>query len=389
MKTVLFNTHDLVLLFTLYQCILFGLCLLTFKKGNKLSHLLLALFLFSYAAIPLDTLINYGEAFRSYALEVSVNLFYLFGYAYWLEAVFLLFYVRSLIYRDFRFKPQDLLFLLPLVLYFFYHLDTWYWLSDNEKMLQLQQNYAGNEAISQRFIGLGRECFRLFCAILCFVELRRYQSRLKDNFANLESVDLNWLAILVIGFLFIRADAILVSLALFSSFEFNHHIDYELLGLISNYTVLILVSVLIFFSLRFQTGLSGIWQQQRTVDSGAKYEKQQPDESSIAQIKAYMQQHKPFLNPLLTLDSLASQLQLSPRVLSQIINRHFEQNFFEFINQYRISESQRLLSDAALKHTTIIEIMDRSGFNSKATFNTLFKKRLGKTPSQYRKQQLQ
>lgn len=110
MKTVLFNTHDLVLLITLYQCILFGLCLLTFKAGNKLSHLLLALFLFSYAAIPLDTLINYGEAFRSFTLGISANLFYIFGYAYWLESVLLLFYVRSLIYRDFRFKRQDLWF---------------------------------------------------------------------------------------------------------------------------------------------------------------------------------------------------------------------------------------------------------------------------------------
>ncbi|QLE85025.1 helix-turn-helix transcriptional regulator [Shewanella sp. Scap07] len=387
MKTVLFNTHDLVLLITLYQCILFGLCLLTFKAGNKLSHLLLALFLFSYAAIPLDTLINYGEAFRSFTLGISANLFYIFGYAYWLESVLLLFYVRSLIYRDFRFKRQDLWFLMPLALYFVYHLDTWYLLSDSEKMLQLQQNYAGNEALSQRFIGLGRECFRLFCAILCLVELRRYQSKLKDNFANLESVDLKWLTILVVGFLFIRADAILVSLALFSSFEFNHHIDYELLGLISNYTVLVLISVLIFFSLRFQTGLSGIRQQHRISDVMNKQDKQ-PDTAYITQIKDYMQQEKPYLNPLLTLDNLASQLQLSPRLLSQIINRHFEQNFFEFINQYRINESQRLLSDASLKHTTIIDIMDKSGFNSKATFNTLFKKRLGQTPSQYRKQQL-
>ncbi|WP_394204048.1 helix-turn-helix domain-containing protein [Shewanella waksmanii] len=342
--------------------------------------------MFSYAAIPLDTLINYGEAFRDFALATSVNLFYLFGYAYWLESVFLLFYVRSLIYKDFRLKRQDLIFLLPLLAYVLYHLDTWYFLSDADKLLQLQQNYLGNEALSQRFIGLGRECFRLFCAILCLQELWRYQSKLKDNFADLESVDLNWLAILVFGFLFIRADAILVSLALFSSFEFNHQIDYELLGLISNYTVLILISVLIFFSLRFQTGLSGIWQHPAA--SSAESDKQLPDEASIQHIKSYMVEHKPYLNPLLTIDSLATQLHLSPRTLSQIINRHFQQNFFEFINQYRISESQRLLSDPDLKHINIIDIMDKSGFNSKATFNTLFKKRLGLTPSQFRKQQL-
>ena len=106
MSTVLFNTLDLALVFTIYQCILFAFFLVLIKKGKKQSNILLALFLLCYAAIPLDTLINFGEAFRQFAIDFSPNIFYVFGLAYWLEAVLLLFYVRSLIYKDFAFKKN-------------------------------------------------------------------------------------------------------------------------------------------------------------------------------------------------------------------------------------------------------------------------------------------
>ena len=87
MHQVLFNTHDLALLITLYECLLFAFCCICLKKGKKQSNILLALFLLSYAAIPLDTLISFGEAFRDFAIELSPNLFYVFGNAYWLESV--------------------------------------------------------------------------------------------------------------------------------------------------------------------------------------------------------------------------------------------------------------------------------------------------------------
>ncbi len=71
-----------------------------------------------------------------------------------------------------------------------------------------------------------------------------------------------------------------------------------------------------------------------------------------------------------------------------MINRHFQKNFFEFINGYRIDEAKKLLANEKYEKVTIIEIMAQVGFNSKATFNTFFKKLVGVTPSQYRKEQL-
>jgi len=71
-----------------------------------------------------------------------------------------------------------------------------------------------------------------------------------------------------------------------------------------------------------------------------------------------------------------------------VINRRFEQNFFEFINKYRVAEAKKLLEDPDHAQSTMIDIMADAGFNSKATFNTFFKKLVGSTPSQYRSSKL-
>ena len=112
-----------------------------------------------------------------------------------------------------------------------------------------------------------------------------------------------------------------------------------------------------------------------------------PEQVNI--LTAHMTSQKPYLDPLLTLDSLAAKSHIPARQLSQLINRHFEKNFFEFINSYRIEESKILLAKEENAKVTMLEIMAQAGFNSKATFNTFFKKSAGMTPTQYRKEQLE
>ena len=98
-----------------------------------------------------------------------------------------------------------------------------------------------------------------------------------------------------------------------------------------------------------------------------------------------MQSTKPYLEPELTLDVLASQLSVKSKFLSQTINELLQQNFFEFINNYRISEAKRLLTNPKDKKITVLEVMYEVGFNSKSSFNTLFKKDTGITPSEFKK----
>jgi AraC-like DNA-binding protein len=130
-------------------------------------------------------------------------------------------------------------------------------------------------------------------------------------------------------------------------------------------------------------------QRQTPNEEPAKDEPEQAKEKItpelIAQITQYMETEKPYLTPALTLEKLAIQMRIPARLLSNIINRHFNCHFFEFINSYRIDEAKHMLSNQNQSDKTVLDIMLDVGFNSKATFNTLFKKKVGMTPSEYRK----
>lgn len=91
----------------------------------------------------------------------------------------------------------------------------------------------------------------------------------------------------------------------------------------------------------------------------------------------------------LTLGQLAEHLGLSPHNLSEVINTQLHQTFFDLVNGYRVEEVKRALVDPEKQHLTVLAIALDAGFNSKASFNTLFKKHAGTTPSLFRAAYLQ
>ncbi|MEM9856435.1 MAG: helix-turn-helix transcriptional regulator [Bacteroidota bacterium] len=90
-----------------------------------------------------------------------------------------------------------------------------------------------------------------------------------------------------------------------------------------------------------------------------------------------------YRDPEITLDKVADIVKLQPRQLSNLIKRKFDKTFPEFINDFRISEARRLLEDPKHQHWSILAIGLEVGFNSKSTFNRVFKKTVGITPSEY------
>ena len=99
-----------------------------------------------------------------------------------------------------------------------------------------------------------------------------------------------------------------------------------------------------------------------------------------------METDKLYLNSDLTLRELAEKLSISPHNLSEILNTRLNQSFYDFINRYRVEEVKRRLADNDSDKYSLIAIAFDSGFNSKSSFNTIFKKQTGSTPSQYRNQ---
>ena len=97
----------------------------------------------------------------------------------------------------------------------------------------------------------------------------------------------------------------------------------------------------------------------------------------------FMKEEKPYLNPDLNLQLLADSLGLTRHQLSGMINLRFKKTFYDVIHDYRIGETLELMKSSHHKSYTLESIAFSSGFNSKATFNRVFKKVIGKTPSQY------
>lgn len=100
-------------------------------------------------------------------------------------------------------------------------------------------------------------------------------------------------------------------------------------------------------------------------------------------IRGCMDEKKPYLDPDLTLGGFSGMTGIPTHSISQVINELLGQNFFHFVNHYRVEYARELLADAE-RGESIISVCFRAGFNSKSVFNSVFKKHTGLTPSSFR-----
>lgn len=99
----------------------------------------------------------------------------------------------------------------------------------------------------------------------------------------------------------------------------------------------------------------------------------------------YIHEKSPYLDPGLSLRSLADQVDIHPNQLSWLLNESIGKNFSEFINHYRVQAFKQKAKDPKNAHITLIGLAYDSGFNSKTVFNSYFKKETGLTPKQFLK----
>ena len=177
-------------------------------------------------------------------------------------------------------------------------------------------------------------------------------------------------------------------IGVYTHYDFQHYSlrVFELIGLSGYYALFVLVCTLVFTSMRYFANFEAVKQKK---DKEPELPKKPAQEKMLnpefaEKIDGIMRSNKPYLLADITLDILAEKLTMQAKDLSMIINRHFDNNFYEFINKYRIEEAQKMLADPQQKAKTITDIYLDVGFNSKSVFNTFFKKIVGTTPSEYR-----
>jgi len=370
------NTWTVLLLFAAAQGLFLALVLFTQQRGNRRANRVLALLIMLFSLRLIETVgywTKYLLVLPHFALATAAFPF-LFG-------VLLYFYARCLTAEDFQFSKRELLHFLPFVLHAGW-LISFYRLSSEIKLRILQQ-YIGveNPKIANWlyfFVFLTQTLHMLFYAGLT-LRLLKLHSRTTKNGGGLEQISLRWLRNLTIGFGSFVLLTLLYVIWLQLGFPYSRTVDALVLIALASQIYLIG-----YMTLRQPEIFSGTL----AIKNSPKYEKSAltPARAEIYlnKLLQLMETEKLFTNSDLKLQDLAHKLNLSPHHLSQIINERRGQNFFDFLNQYRIAEAKKYLTNPEKQNYTILSIALEVGFNNKASFNTAFKKYTGMTPSQFR-----
>ncbi len=349
---------------------------LIIKRNNRRANLFLSIFMFFTAVDALELyLASRGHVLFSQPYQVSIIPYsFVFG-----PSLFL--YSALMTARIDRLTRRHLLLYAPFLVI----------LTANIILFLFFDTPVAPRAVPAAHMIIGGGGF-IFEAILYAASLRMihaYTARLKEYFSAIDTLKLSlFRAALAVLFIVV----IVFFLSLIS--EGGVRREYKLPDIIA-----VLVSMGLGFAFALMAMIQPeIFNRVRLMekavpgDAGGepspKYEKLRlPDtkeEQYSRMLKELMEDRKLYLKEELTLQDLADELSLSPQHLSMLLNVRFRQNFYNFVNAYRVEEVKRKLADPACTHGNILSIAFGAGFNSKSTFNTMFKKFTGKTPKQFR-----
>jgi adenylate cyclase len=119
----------------------------------------------------------------------------------------------------------------------------------------------------------------------------------------------------------------------------------------------------------------------------AKYTRSEITKQQAAEIEIRLQKlmdaEKPYLNPKISSPDLAEMIDITTNQLSQFINEHYNKNFYDYINSFRLKEFLAAGKNPKYSHLSLLGLAYECGFNSKTTFNAFFKREMGVTPSEF------
>lgn len=383
-EVTLFNINDITVIFGGFLSLVLATLLACRHHEGRIKKrywMLLAAFFLLSVLHAIDTLMYWNINIRTFLSSVSTNFFFLFGFVFFLQGPLLYWFTKAAIYRNFSFKAYDAFHLLPALIYPFYVYAV-YHQYDHEARLKYVYDWAlvTSDPYFEGLLWAQRLIVFGYSAV-CVYRLYQYILHLKSTHFSLSQVDLQWLKLLLIGFLCVNAWVVLTLVeSRFTSLGFD-----SAMGIAESYFRFIYVSVLIIYLLQNSRGFAEI-QVEHTIATEPVAE--EPHQQLLEKLLHYMDTAKPYLEPNITVERLAQRLEVSPKLLSSTINGQLHKNFFEMIGSYRIEETKKQLADPQYRELSINEVMKNCGFNSKSVFNQAFKKTVGVTPSHYRQQHL-
>lgn len=307
-----------------------------------------------------------------------------------LKYPFLFFFVLSVLYSDFKLRQRHLLHAIPFLINTLILLPGFYLVNSASKVRFFNDHMHSFEGTFT--IALSTLQF-FFYIVFIFVLLARYKTILLENYSQLIRVNYSWLLRMNLFLLVLFAASLTHNIYRWG-FDRGAVTEYRLIMVVVH---LGFICWLILKAMYGPAYFSGIESKLAPVSSylpasdltaGNSSDKEIPKELmlQITMLRNHMLDKQPFLDPDLTIKELARQIGTDTKATSLLINHTLNQNFYDFINHYRIQKAAEMLRDPVNRKMTVLEILYHVGFNSKSSFNTSFKKNTGYTPTEFRKQ---
>lgn len=371
----------IILIIGFSQALILAGLVITKKNKQQPDFFLSALFFLHGFTLFLGYMEIYNRANDfpyPFFISISVPFIMLHGPALW-------FYIKSITARRFVFKIKYLLHFIPFMLVLLM-MSAGLYILPAEQRIEIELSEAFKEEISfpivMGLILVSTQAYFFWGLNL----ISNYRKRIKNYFSDISEMDLNWLKIVLISSVIFYGG---ISLFYFADYIFGF-VSYHVLQTTGYAYMALMVLVLAYFGNK----QGNIFQSQGILPHPEEVKEQpisMPEEAADAdsrftrELLQCMETSKPYQNPELSLASLAKELGVSPDYLSGILNGKLNRNFFDFVNHYRIEEFKRLCRETQNQNITIMGLAWDAGFNSKATFNRVFKKATGMTPGEFQK----
>lgn len=383
-----FNFYSSTLLFLSLQGLLFALLLFKryFKAKSKID-LLLALIL----TITFYNQVCYCLGFLGwYDTYKTTKINYFFFNVHILLAPLIFFYVRMITKPHIKFSLKDLVHFIPFLILL--AIKAWIFIADSSAA---DFNSIQNGLLVENFqwdlldpiVAMTTVVQMSAYMFLSFKMLKAFREKIRQYFSNAYQLEMHWLYAFTIiySLLFLYH----ITETIINDFFFDLHWTQEWYYYLLSGIALIYMGIKGYFTDLAE--LKNVDVQSYIEDNNLSYADSAQglqagnsgNEQSMDRINAYMTTEKPYLDPKLTLVSLAKELQMTREQLSQIINSGFGRKFNSYVNQYRIEEFKTLVSKNKHKELSILGLAYECGFNSKATFNRAFKNEVQMSPSTY------
>ncbi len=369
-----------ILIIGLIQTAFFFLLLITKKQKDAADFILAILFFlffydFGVTYILISDLIHTFPHLIGTASPITLLL-----------GPLLYFYIRVHLDVHKKFKARDFLHFLPYIVDMLYYI-PFFMLSGEQKTNEFFQLVAGKPSVSLSVTLLLHSLSPIIYTIWCIGVLTQHRQQIKNIYSyTTEKMAMDWMWYLTWSMFIVGIIAFLIN----GVIVFSDIVDWFQLRYLIFTVAVIWILTLGYYGVRRTSFFNAFPidpDSDNNEQAGLKYEKSRLKDKNIAEYKnrlnEIMETEKPYLDSQLTIAQLAKKTEVPTHHLSQLLNDHLDRNFFEFINSYRVEEVKKRFMDPTYKNLTLLGIALDSGFNSKASFNRIFKQMTRQTPSEY------